>query len=146
MKRFLKKRWLSIPVIVVLLLLLAAGSVFAAFNVFMGNANVDVGEAFTISNTTGDDGEQFTGPSNDAVWEVSLYPGESKSLNVLVSNASSAALAVSTTGTGNEEVTAAWAGPTNVPANNSIVLTLTVTVEDDAYPGTRIIYFEISRG
>ena len=149
MKRFIRKRWLGIPVVllvVVLAVMLTAGSVMAAFTVFMGNANVTVVEAFTISNTTGDGGEAFSGPNDNAVWDVSLYPGETKTLNVLVSNASSVALPVSATGAGNEGVAASWAGTGNVPASGSVVLTLTVTADTDAYPGPRTIFFSIGRG
>lgn len=149
MKRFIRKRLFGVPAVLlvaVLVLVLAAGSAFAAYTVFMGNANVTVVEAFTISNTTGDGGEAYTGPDTDAVWTVSLYPGETKTLNVLVSNASSAALPVSATGAGNEGVAAGWSGPSTVPANGSVTLTLTVTVDADAYPGPRTIFFSIGRG
>lgn len=149
MKSFVKKKWRGAPIGIitaVLLVGLLGGSAFAGFNVFMGNAHVDVEEAFTISNTTGDIGEEFSGPNDNAVWDVSLYPGETKTLNVLVSNASSAALPVSATGTGNEGVTAGWSGPSEVPANGSVTLTLTVTADDDAYPGARTIFFAIERG
>ena len=149
MKRFIRKRWLGIPVVLlvaVLVLVLAAGSAFAAHTVFMGNATATVVEAITVTNTGGDGGEAFTGPSNNAVWAVSLYPGETKTLNVLVTNASSAALPISTTGTGGEGVTAGWTGPTTVPASGSITLTLTMTADADASPGARTVFFAIARG
>lgn len=131
---------------VLIALVLVGGSVLAAYNVFMGNANVTVVESITIANTTGDGGEAYTGSNDNAVWAVSLYPGETKTLNVLVSNASSVSMAISTTGVGNEGVTAGWTGATTVPANGSITLTLTVTANADAYPGTRTIFFAIDRG
>ena len=148
MKRVFGKRWHRIPVALVsavLVLMLLAGGVLAAFNVFMGNANVTVVEAFTISNTGGDNNEAYTGPNDNAVWAVSLYPGETKFLNVLVSNASPITVTIGTTGVGNNGVTASWSGASSVAGNSSIVLTLTVTAAGDTHPGGRTIYFAISR-
>jgi len=49
MKRFLHKKWLSIPVIVVLVLALTAGSVFAAFNFLKVGVDVMVEEAIVVA-------------------------------------------------------------------------------------------------
>ena len=151
MKKFFKKRWHSIPIGLlagILSVCLVAGSVFAAYTVWEGNAKVTVKEAFTIENTTGDNGEEFTGNVGDYVWNVSLYPGQSKSLNVLVSNATPNALPIGVTntvlaGTGK----AIWTDKDTVPGDGSEVMTLTVTVDEDAPPGGPYSFnLDISRG
>jgi len=139
MKGFTKRRWHGIPlgIVAILLVLILSGiGVLAAFNVFMGNTNVTIVESITVTNTTGDDGESFTGTAYAGDWTVSVYPGETKILNVLVSNASpndviiGASLPVGLSG-----VTATWSGPTTVPGNGSVTLTLTLVVDSDAGPG-----------
>ena len=49
MKRFLHKKWLSIPVIVVLVLAITAGGVLAAFNFMTIAVDVEVEEAMVIA-------------------------------------------------------------------------------------------------
>ena len=49
MKKFLHKKWLSIPVIVILVLALTAGSVFAAYSFLTVGVKVDVEEAIVVA-------------------------------------------------------------------------------------------------
>lgn len=150
MKRFLKKRWHRIPVAIVsavLALSLITGGVLASYLLFMGNANVTVVEAFTFQNTTGDFDEAYTWSGADLVWDVVLSPGEVKTLNILVSNASTVALNISATSSGGESgVTGVWSGLGTVTGGGNAVITLTVTAAEDAPPGGQAIYLEIYRG
>lgn len=151
MKSFLKKKWFGIPVgilAVLMALVLVAGSAFASYNVWMGNANVDVVESITVSNTGNDGGEEFTGSAGDYAWDVSLYPGESRTLNVLVSNASSASLSIGVTFNSSHTalgVGSSGSGTVSVTGGGSEVLSLTVTADGDASPGSYTIFFKIER-
>ncbi len=152
MKGFFKKRWHGIPIgilSIILALMLVGGSIFAALTVFNGNAEVTVEEAITVTNTDGDDHEFFTGGAMGASWDVSLYAGETKTLNVLVSNASSVDLTIGlvfASSHGAYGVTSSVSGSSTVPGGGSVTLTLTVSAAQDASPGSYTIYFAISRG
>jgi len=138
MKKFFKKRWHSIPIGLLAGLLsvcLVAGSVFA-YTVWTGAAQVTVNECFTVSNTGNDSGEEFGSSYN---WNVSLMPGESKILNVLVLNASSVEITASLSASGASGLSPDWS-PTNsdgygVPADGSKSFTLTITAPEGVTPG-----------
>lgn len=139
MSRFLKKRWRNIPVGIisaVLLVCLLVGGVLAAYTVWEGTAQVTVDECFTVSNTGGDSGEAFGTGHN---WNVSLMPGESKTLNILVSNASSVTVDANLDVSGASGLSPSWS-PTNsdgygVPAGGSKSFTLTITAPAGITPG-----------
>lgn len=150
MKSFLKKRWHHLPVSIItaiLLVCLLAGGAFAAYPFFAGNAHVTVVEALTVTNIVGDDGD-FTGQAGNYSWDVSLYPGESESLCVLVSNEAPNELEISTEcSPGVVGISASWAGAASVAGGGSEVLTLTVTAAQSASPGgPQNVYFKIERG
>lgn len=152
MKVLFKKRWHRIPIgiaSIVLALMLVGGGVLAGYLLQNGNAEVTVDESITITNVGGDNGN-FDGAGT---WAVTLYPGQSKHLDVLVSNASPVDVLIGATAPVAADVTAAgisavWSGAGWVSANSSITLTLTVTAAGDISPTTtpHLIYFEIFRG
>lgn len=157
MKRFLKKRWLGIPVgivSIVLVLVLLGGSALALtgwFQVLTGTADVTVDEAITIGNVTGDDGD--FDPSNNT-WSVSIKPGEMKKLYIEVSNASQANLSVvatytitpsgvGITVTGNDGV--ALNIPETVPGASSGVFAIEVHAAGSANIGSYTVNFALHR-
>lgn len=152
--RLLKKRWHSIPVALVAVLLavtMITGSVFAWYEVTQGTADVTVIEAITIANVDGDDGN-FVG-YDPSVWTVSMYPGEMKALWIEVTNASSADLEVvatvdpisddGLTVTGNAGIS--LAEPVTIPGNSSGVFAIEVHADGDAAPNTYSFDFELHR-
>ncbi len=78
MKRFLKKRWHSIPVGIltaILVVCLLAGSVLAAYKFYDYTANVEVVEAIGIQFTPEDEGVSWDG---NTITVEDLYPGSWK--------------------------------------------------------------------
>ncbi|GAJ23394.1 unnamed protein product, partial [marine sediment metagenome] len=78
MKRFLRKRWHSIPVGIIttiLLVCLLAGSALAAYNFLDYTANVEVVEAIGIQFTPEDEGVSWDG---NTITVEGLYPGSWK--------------------------------------------------------------------
>lgn len=78
MKRFLTKRWHSIPVALVsalLILVLVAGGAFAAYNFLNYTANVEVEEAIGIQFSADDEGVSWDG---NAITVEGLTPGSWK--------------------------------------------------------------------
>lgn len=155
MKRFLKKRWLGIPVgivSVVLVLVLLGGSVLALtgwYTVLTGTTDVTVDEAITIENVAGDDGN--FDPNNNT-WTVSLYPGEMKALYIEAFNASSANLSIvatvwnvpaGLTVTGNGGV--ALDISETLPGNGSGVFAIEVHAAGNIIPGSYSINFALHR-
>lgn len=153
MKVLFKKRWCGIPIgiaSIVLALMLVGGGVLASYMLQNGNAEVTVLESISVTNISGGDDGNFDGAGT---WAVTLYPGQSKHLDVLVSNASPVVVLIGATANVSSEVadagiSALWSGLGTVGANGSITITLTVTATGDISPTTtpHLIYFEIVRG
>jgi len=152
MRKFFGKRWHSIPVGLVAVLLgltLISSGVAGAiggFSVWTGTADVTVTECFTVSNLGGDDGD-FVG-ADPSVWDVTMKPGESKTLNVRVDNSSPAALPITLTAVeAYTSINATWSPSSGVIAGGSYYdFTLTVTATGDATPGTYTVDLGITRG
>lgn len=146
MKRFLAKRWHSVPVGVltgVLLFCLLAGSALAAYLFWSGSAKVTVAESMTVTNLGGDHGDF----NADNQWIVSMKPGETKILNVRVSNSSSAALTVTLTAVESyTNLDAAWSLASAVIAGGNYAdFTLTVFANGSIAPSEYIIPLAITR-
>lgn len=96
LKKLASSRWHSIPIGAIAIALVATlvigGTAFAAYNLLTGSANVTVKEAITYSEYGDGDG---TWASNE--WTVDIYPAETKSMVIAVSNAGSVAITVSGT-------------------------------------------------
>jgi len=123
MKRFLKKRWHSVPIgilAVVMALVLVAGSAFAWYAVTTGTAEVTVDEAISYEVTGQTDGD-FN--SETSVWTVSMLAGETEIIYMTVSNTSSAELEVVATYT----ISPPIAGIT-VTGNDGIALDIPVFI------------------
>jgi hypothetical protein len=148
MKQFLKKRWPRIPVgilTVAFAICLLTGGVVAAYQVWSGTATVTVHECFSVS-CVGGDGYYDSGTRT---WTVSMYPGETKSLTLRVTNAASVAIPITLTATeGYTSIDAAWApAGGSVPANSYYDFILTVTATAGAVPELDYtIPLTISRG
>jgi len=153
MKRFLKKRWHSIPVSIlsaVLALVLVAGGALAWYQVTDGTAKVTVVEAISYTVTGGDgswDGDNST-------WTVSIMAGETKILYLTVSNASEAELEViatvdpisdnGLTVTGNDGIPLAES--VFIPANSSGPFSIEVHADGDVEIQTDAVFtFELHR-
>jgi len=175
MKRFLKKRWHSIPVGIitaVLVLGLVAGSVFAAYTVLTGTATVTVDEAITAEFAIF--GIWYPVEDGFAMPLEPYYPGESDTGYYKIYNKSSVPLniVVDVTGvpdgwniTGDGNITwtdtgwEKWQGLVTVPAATYtgvhpnieldeigvIEFTLTMTVPTDAASGNFSMGFTIAR-
>ena len=145
MKQFLKGRWRGIPVGVITAILavcLLTGGVLAAYQVWTSTAAVTVQECFSVGVVSGD------GSYTSGTWTVSMYPGETKSLVVRVTNASSVTLPITLTATeGYASIDAAWAPASgSVPASSYYDFTLTVTATASAVPQDYTVSLDISRG
>jgi len=148
MRKFLKKRWHSIPIGVITAVFLVCalvGSVFAAYTFWSGTVDISVQECMTVSNLEGDSGDVVGG-----VWTVSMLPGETKVLYLRISNASSAGILVTpgfidSSPTG---VTAVWA-PTDYTisggGSKNFVLTLVASVDASPVVGATFT-INFSRG
>ena len=133
-------KWRGLPIgiitAVVLVCVLAVGA-FAAVTLFTGSANVTVNEAITFGQNSqaGSDGTY-----SDGVWTVSLYPGETKTMQLAIYNASSANLPVYVTiGATAPDLTFSINGGTNpitVTANSGIWVPISVTAGNSCPPGT----------
>lgn len=129
MKRFLHKKWLSIPVIAALVLILAAGSVLAAYGFFQGTLNVEVMEAIAIGTfdtwdnlepygsvddvniTIGEDGITIVHSAETPYVGEGFCPGEWIVIPVNIRNGSDGALTLSASASGggdNFDLTYLW--------------------------------------
>jgi len=104
MKRFIRKRWFGIPVVLlvaVLVLVLAAGGVMAAYTAWTGMADVTVGEAITVAlvNTapTGVVSTWTPGTGSGTLTVASMVAGDCVLLGFRVSNSSTFPLNVTVT-------------------------------------------------
>jgi len=154
MKGFLKKRWHRIPVALVsalLILVLAAGSAFAAYTFLSGSVKVEVEEAVTVS---------YQWPTSD-VWTVwngteltitDAYPGESVVIGIKVDNASSADLTINMTATVTAAPDGGWdkitvtGGPAGAVAGHSTWTgAVTGTIAGDAPHGDYTVRLDFDR-
>lgn len=160
MKSFLKKRWHSIPVALVsvlLVLALVAGGAFAAFTVLTGTTEVTVEEAITAEYSISG---VWTPIPDEFVMEVDPYfPGEEDTGYYRVYNESSVELpiAVDLTAVPDDWVITGiniawsdsgwetWQGLVTVPAEGYAEFTLTLAVPTDVAPGIYYIGFALAR-
>lgn len=134
MKQFLKKRWHGIPVGIITAILavcLLTGVAFA-YTFFSGGAQVTVTEAITWGSANGDGGwDNTTGQ-----WTVSMYPGETKTLNLGLYNAGSVGIPVTISFTGPADPIPNGGGPYTVPANSGVWVTFTAAASTSIAPGS----------
>ena len=155
MKGFLKKRWHRIPVALVsalLILVLAAGSAFAAYTFLSGSVKVEVEEAVTVS---------YQWPGSN-VWTVftngaeltitDAHPGESATIGIRVANASSADLTINMTATVTAAPDGGWdkitvtGGPAGAVAGHSTWTgAVTGTIAGDAPHGDYTVGLAFTR-
>lgn len=145
MKQLLTKRWLGIPMAVIVGLLLVAlltgGAFAAAYTFFNGGASAHVSEAITWGNAYGDGSwDNSTGQ-----WTVNMYPGEAKSLTLGLYNAGPAALNVTVTLTGPADPALGGNGVYTVPALGGVWVPLTATASSSAAPGDYMYTISMSR-
>lgn len=144
MKKFLKKRWLGVPVAFVtaiILILALTGSAFAYYTFFNGGATVTVNEAITWDDFTG--AGTFDYPSGH--WSVDMYPAETKIAQVGLYNASTVDIVVHVGITGVSDPLVGVAGDYLVPAHGGVWLPLTVTASASVAPNTFTYEVAISR-
>ena len=93
LRRFASKKWNGLPIgaitIALVLSLVIGGGVYAAVVLLSGTANVTVQEAITLTQSAPTDGTW----SNNT-WNVSMYPGETKTCTLKLSNAGSVGIPV----------------------------------------------------
>ena len=106
MKHFLHKKWLSIPVVVMLVLALVTGSVFAAYSFLGFSTAITVDEPLTIEMAWYDYTDNMTltafwvvGEGGDEL-TLDISPAETQKLAIRISNNSYGALKVNTLFTG----------------------------------------------
>lgn len=147
-KSFWKGR-LGIGIIaVVAFMMLTTGSVYA-YNFFNGGAQVTVQEAITWSCDGG--AGAWDNPSGQ--WTVSMYPGETKTLNLRFHNASSVQITVDPTVTVTN-APSGWGGTFtcdfasdtyDVPAGGNCAANLVANATASAPPGDYVCTITISR-
>lgn len=142
MVTFMKRRWLGVPVAMLLALaVVLAGGVAYAFSPWSGTAEVTVHECITVSCDSASSGSYDVGIG---AWTgADMYPSESEWIMLKLSNASSAPITVTPsatltgapTGHGNH-VTGAWDSPSYlVPAGGFTLAKFTATADESAVPG-----------
>jgi hypothetical protein len=134
MKKFLQMRWCRLPVGIiaaVLAVCLLTGVAFAAYTLFSGGAQVTVTEAITWGSANGDG----SWDSVNGQWTVSMYPGETKTLNLGLYNAGSVALPVTVSFTGPADPALGGNGVYTVPASGGLWIAFTATASSSAIPG-----------
>jgi hypothetical protein len=154
MKKFLAKRWHSIPIgimVAALLVCLLAGGAFAAYAFYGGTATITVSEPMTIS-------PYYTSP--DVTWDgnnyiVDLGPGEVARLGWDVLNNGSVALnvtpLVSPTTANGGNITTEWVMPHDVGGYQVVApggterYTLKIIANGSTAPGTYIFTATFSR-
>lgn len=146
-KKSFWKGKLGIAIIASMAFMLIATSSVYAYSFFSGSAEVTVDEAITMTCLGGD------GSWDGSQWTVSLYPGETKTLNLQFNNISSAMITVNPTVT----VTVApsgWVGhfdcdfvsaTYDVPAGGSIAANLEASADTSAPPGLYTCTIDVSR-
>ena len=151
--RFLKRRWHGMPVVLIALLLtltLASGSVVAyMYPAWTGTATVTVNEPLVVTYNS-----VSNGTYSDLDWTVSMYPGESEWLSLIVTNLANVTIPVTPTvaplpghGCGTQ-VTAGWSylngnttwqevsGAVNITANSGVEFKLTIGITPSCPPCT----------
>ena len=148
LKKFAKSRWHSIPVGAIAIALVAAlvigGTAYAAYNLLSGSATVTVKEAITYSEYGDGDGTWV-----DNTWTVDIYPAETKTMVLTISNAGSVGITASgTIGTATGLTTSiepltgyTWL----VPASGNTYVKLSITADASITPSTMSIPITISR-
>ena len=155
MKGFLKKRWHRIPVALVsslLVLLMVAGGVLAAYNFLSGTVEIEVEEAMTVSYDWPGDGFGWIPWDGSLLTITDAYPGESVNIGIQIVNESSAALTVNmvavVTGAppgGWDDVTVTG-GPAGVIAGNTTWAgTVVGTISGEAPPGDYVVTLTFTR-
>jgi hypothetical protein len=134
-------KWFA-PVVAVLAVLLIATAAFAAVSLLNGNAVATVNEAITISSNLQVPSATAVNPNgtySGGTWTVSMYPGETKTMVLTITNVSSAMIPVTLSFTGaTADVTLNATGtyPTyDVVKGTPVQVTLTVTADTSAPTG-----------
>lgn len=145
MKGFFAKRWHKLPVGIIsamLLVCLLAGSAFAVYQFFTGSATVTVNEAITWGSATGDGGWDNAAGK----WTVSIYPNETKHLQLGLYNAGSVAITATVNFTGTfDGLTLSGDGQYAVPAGSGVWVNLSVAASSSATPGVYTIPLTMTR-
>lgn len=144
MKKFLRrfKKSTLIVTLVLALTLIGAGSVYAYYTVHTTTVQGTVNEAFSIAGATGDGAWAQSGMSG--TWTVPGFPGDTKTLNLVIANAASVALNATVTITGNcSDMTGA--GIYSVPAFGTAPVNIVWVVNVSSPPGTCVSTVNISR-
>jgi hypothetical protein len=145
MKKFLKKRWLGLPVAVILsvvLLLTIAGGAFASYYTFFnGGATLTVNEAISWGSAYGDPSWN----NSSGQWTVTMYPGETKNLYLYLSNASSVVINVYVDIPGPGDPALSGTGWYAVPAGGGLWVTFSAVASSSIVPGTYTYTISMSR-
>jgi hypothetical protein len=126
---------------IALVIVLAIGAVgVGAYTLFNGSAQVTVIEGITWNNFSGDGGFNY----ETGQWSVSMYPGETKSMQLGLYNAGSVAIDVTVVA---DSPTLTFDGATTytVPAHSGVWANFSVTASVSIVPNVYTIPLSITR-
>jgi uncharacterized membrane protein len=144
MKNFMHKKWLGIPVVGIIAVLLALSVVggIMAYTTLTATSNIAVNEPITISCTGGDG--SYTQTGSIGTWTVSMYAGESRTLDLQITNAANAAVPVTVTesdnGGGNVTMTSTQGGLINFLGAGAVSDIFTINASPSATPSTGYVF------
>lgn len=160
MKKFLHKKWLSIPVIVLLVAALTAGSVFAAYNFLSFTTEISVDEPlaieYNLQGQYGGDSEWHLLPDVDSL-TIEGSAGDDFNIDLRMNNRANNPLTVNTVMTGNTGyvICTGFPGgsPDNVKASDGTDInspewgpyTANIKIKGDAPVGTLSVTFTFTR-
>lgn len=147
-KSFLSRhKKLSVVLVVLLIPTITVGAA-VGYLFFNGTTGVTVEECMMVENIGGDNGSEYTiAEEGSAIWNISMYAGETRTLNIRVTNNSTASLVVNLTAPESySHLAVGWNVESAVVAGNSYTdFTLTVTADGSIAVGTYSIPFYVSR-
>ena len=140
MKKWLKR--VPTPILVALVVLVLAVSGALAYSAWQGTASVVVKESLSVSAKSTSDGV-----FEDGVWTVEAYPGETKELDLRISNASD--ITIQATLTTTTPVVGVDVSPTSstfwIGPEAYVDRTISADVSTSCSPGTYTFGIDISR-